>query len=78
MKRKIISNVTVGKPDVEQSASSHSPGVREGNMRKSMVREPGVKRAGRFMAQATVRRSTGVNAKARQPVDPRMPILTPA
>ncbi len=53
-------------------------GVREGNKRKSMMREPGIKRAGRFMAEATVRRSTGVNAKAHQPIDPRMPILTPA
>jgi hypothetical protein len=71
-------NIVVGKPDVEPSAPSHTMGVREGNKRKSMIREPGVKRAGRFMAQATVRRSTGVNAKAHQPIDPRMPVLTPA
>jgi hypothetical protein len=73
-----ISNVVVGKPDIEPDDTAHSIGVREGNMRKRIVREPGVKRAGRFMAQATVRRSTGINAKAHHPIDPRMPILTPA
>jgi hypothetical protein len=72
-----VDNLVVGKPDVKPSAPSHSPGVREGNMRKSLIREPGIKRAGRFMAAATVRRSTGINPKARQPIDPRMPILTP-
>jgi hypothetical protein len=75
---KTTDNLIVGKPDVEPSAPSHSFGVREGNMRKSMVREPGIERAGRFMAQATARRSTGINAKQHLPIDPRMPILTPA
>jgi hypothetical protein len=70
-------NIVVGKPDIEPSAPSHTIGVREGNARKSIIREPGVKRAGRFMAQATARRSTGINAKAHGPIDPRMPILTP-
>lgn len=71
-------NLVVGKPDVSPSTPSHTMGVREGNMRKSLIREPGIKRAGRFMAQATVRRSTGINAEAHRPIDPRMPILTPA
>ena len=70
-------NIVVGRPDVKPSTPSHTMGVREGNMRKSLIREPGIKRAGRMMAQATVRRSTGINAKAHQPIDPRMPILTP-
>jgi hypothetical protein len=72
-----VDNLVVGKPDVKPSAPAHSPGVREGNHRKSIIREPGIKRAGRFMAQATMRRSTGINAKAHQPIDPRMPNLTP-
>lgn len=73
-----IGNITVGKPDVKPSASSHSFGVREGNARRHMIREPGIKRVGRFMASATERRSTGINPRARRPVDPRMPLLTPA
>ena len=72
-----IDNLVVGKPDVDPATPSHTWGVREGNMRKSILREPGLERTGRQMAQATVRRSTGVNAKAHQPIDPRMPILTP-
>jgi hypothetical protein len=72
-----IGNISVGRPDVKPDRSAHSPGVREGNLRKSLIREPGVKRAGRFMAAATDRRSTGVNPRARRPIDPRMPFLTP-
>ena len=62
---KTTDNLIVGKPDVEPSAPSHSFGVREGNMRKSRAR-------------ATARRSTGINAKQHVPIDPRMPVLTPA
>jgi hypothetical protein len=74
----ISGNIVIGKPDVEPSKPSHTSGVREGNQRTSLMREPGVKHAGRFMAVATPRRSTGINAKAEQPIDPRMPVLTPA
>lgn len=74
---KTTDNLIVGKPDVKPSAPSHSFGVREGNKRRSMIREPGIKRAGPLMAHATARRSTGVNAKQHVPIDPRMPILTP-
>jgi hypothetical protein len=69
-------DIVVGKPDVKPSTPSHSFGVREGNWR-SLLREPGWKRAGRFMAAATPRRSTGINPRARAPIDPRMPTLTP-
>jgi hypothetical protein len=72
-----IGNITVGSPDVKPDASAHSPGVREGNLRKHLVREPGTRRVGPMMAAATVRRSTGINPKAHGPIDPRMPVLTP-
>jgi hypothetical protein len=71
-------NIVVGKPQVSPSAPSHTFGVREGNQRTSIVREPGLKRISRFMAQATMRRSTGINADKHRPIDPRMPVLTPA
>ncbi len=73
----IIGNVRVGKSEWVPSAIGHSPLVREGNARKHMMREPGIKPAGRMFASATVRRSTGINARARAPIDPRMPVLTP-
>jgi hypothetical protein len=72
-----IGNISVGKPDTAPDASAHSRGVREGNGRRVIARQPGIKLVGRLMAIATVRRSTGINAKARQPIDPRMPVLTP-
>jgi hypothetical protein len=74
----IVGNIRVGKRDVAPSAPSHSSGVREGNRRKSLLREPGFRILGPLMATATERRSTGVNARARRPIDPRMPVLTPA
>ena len=73
----IISNVVVGKADVKPQAASHTTGVREGNQRGGLSREHGLKPVGPI-ALATPRRSTGVNANARKPIDPRMPVLTPA
>jgi hypothetical protein len=72
----ISGNIVVGNPDVEPSAASHTSGVREGNWRKSMIHELAEKR--HFLARATPRRSTGINPRAEQPIDPRMPVLTPA
>ncbi len=72
-----IGNIVVGRPQVRPSAPSHTRGVREGNARTHMIREAGVKRAGRFMAEATERRSTGIDPRRRAPIDPRMPFLTP-
>jgi hypothetical protein len=73
-----IDNLHVGKPDVRPAAPSHTRGVREGNRRTFFTREPGIKRIGRLLMMATARRSTGINARARRPIDPRMPHLTPA
>jgi hypothetical protein len=70
-----IGNIVVGKPDVEPSRPSHSRGVREGNLGRALIR---VKRAAALVAQAAARRSTGINARGHEPIDPRMPILTPA
>ncbi len=73
----VVSNIKVGDRDVRPSLPTHSPGVREGNKRKAVMREPGIVLLGRLLAIATSRRSTGINAKARTPIDPRMPNLTP-
>jgi hypothetical protein len=71
-------NITVGKPDVKPSAPSHTRGVREGNSPRMLMHEPGIKPNGNMTAHATMRRSTGINARAHRPIDPRMPTLTPA
>jgi hypothetical protein len=73
-----VDNLHVGRADVKPSAPAHTRGVREGNRGARMIREPGIKRVGRLMARATSRRSTGINPEAHHPIDPRMPVLTPA
>lgn len=53
---------------------SHTPGTRKGEeMVMRLGREPG-----RESGQSrTARDSTGINAKDREPIDPRMPHLPP-
>jgi hypothetical protein len=73
-----IGNIVVGKPEVKPDTPSHTAGVREGNKRKVVIPEPGTHHVHPLKAQASARRSTGINAKGRQPIDPRMPLLFPA
>ena len=72
-----ISNVRVGRPDTKPSAPSHTKGVREGNEADGAGRQQGF-RLEKGKLRATGRRSTGINAKDREPMDPRSPKLTPA
>ncbi len=70
----IISNVRVGPPDVKPSTPAHTPGVKEGNAPGAYEREVGHLPDGR----STAERSTGVNPGPKNPIDPRMPNLSPA
>lgn len=63
----------VGKPDVKPDAPAHTKGVKEGN-EGPYESQPGHLPDGR----ATAERSTGINPSARNPIDPRMPNLSPA
>jgi hypothetical protein len=63
----------VGRPDVKPDAPSHTPGVHEGNEGPT-ERQRGHNPDG----TATAERSTGINPKAHDPIDPRMPNLSPA
>lgn len=67
-----MTNLRVGKPDVKPDGLAHTKGIKEGN------RGPTEKQAG-FNPDGTVtaERSTGINPKARNPIDPRMPNLPP-
>ena len=69
----VIANIRVGKPDTSPSKSAHTVGVREGNEPGSYEKQPGHLPDGR----ATAHRSTGINADKRNPIDPRMPNLSP-
>jgi hypothetical protein len=68
-----MANVRVGKPDVKPDKPSHMAGVLQGNATGNYEKQVGHLPDGR----STAARSTGVNAKARDPIDPRMPNLSP-
>lgn len=70
----VIANIRVGKPQVSPSISAHTEGMREGNQSGNFARDPGHLPSGAF----TARRSTGINPDARNPIDARMPALSPA
>jgi len=72
-----IANVRLGKAQTKVTASSHVPGIREGNAKGNVAHEPGLTPKGRGL-RCTARRSTGINPDARDPIDPKMPNLTPA
>jgi hypothetical protein len=69
-----MDNVKTGKPDVAPDDAAHTPGVKEGN-------DPGgyTKMSGHLDDdRSTAERSTGINANMEEPIDPRMPNLSPA
>jgi hypothetical protein len=66
--------IRTGKPQVRPSKPSHVAGVREGNAPGSYKSQPGHLADG----TSTARRSTGINAKHRDPIDPSSPNLSPA
>ena len=66
-------NLRTGQPDVAPDAPSHTPGIKQGNSKGTYEKQAGHLADGRSSA----RRSTGINAKAREPIDPRMPNLSP-
>jgi hypothetical protein len=66
-------NMKVGKPDVSPEAPSHVKGIKQGNSKGNYESQVGHKPDG----TSTAERSTGINAKARNPIDPSMPNLSP-
>ncbi len=69
-----MSPITVGRPDVRPDLMTHIKGVRRGNHEGNAKHQPGHLPDGR----STARRSTGVCARARNPLLPSMPNLSPA
>jgi hypothetical protein len=64
----------MGKADVNTDQPTHVPGTKQGNSTGNYERQAGHEPDGR----STARRSTGVNPKGAEPIDPRMPNLSPA
>jgi hypothetical protein len=65
--------IRTGPPDTTPDAPAHTPGIRMGNEPGSFLREPGHLPDGR----CTARRSTGVNHRREDPIDPGSPNLPP-
>ena len=68
-----VRNIRVGEPDASPTSSAHTPGVRRGHTRDAYSSEAGHLPDGR----STARRSTGINPELHDPIDPRMPNLSP-
>ena len=68
-----MGELSVGKPDVDPDAPAHRAGIRQGNSTGSYESMRGHEPDGR----STAERSTGVDPKAHNPIDPRMPNLSP-
>ena len=66
--------VRTGKPDTTHDAPSHIKGIHQGNEPGNYEKQKGHTADGR----STAERSTGVNPKAHEPIDPSMPNLSPA
>ncbi len=69
-----MSGIKTGTPDVSPDLASHTEGIEQGNATGSYASMEGHLPDGR----STAARSTGVNAGAREPIDPSMPNLSPA
>ena len=68
-----MAKLRLGKRDTPPDKLGHTAGVKEGNSRGNYEKQRGHLPDGRRSAEA----STGVNAKARNPIDPSMPNLSP-
>jgi hypothetical protein len=69
-----MSDIVVGKADVDITAPSHTTGTAEGNEPGNYDKMQGHTPDGK----STAFRSTGINADQKNPIDPRMPNLSPA
>jgi hypothetical protein len=68
-----MATIRVGKPDVKPDTPSHVKGVLEGNAPGHYEKSRGHLPDGR----STAARSTGISPGKHEPIDPRMPNLSP-
>jgi hypothetical protein len=68
-----MAKLKLGKPQASTAKPTHVKGTVSGNSTGNYERQPGHLPDGR----GTARRSTGINADKRDPIDPRMPNLSP-
>jgi hypothetical protein len=75
---RVVDNLRVGKAQVDPAASAHQRGIRQGNKHGSIAHEAGIHPTGPWSARGSAARSTGINPRARNPILPSMPNLSPA
>jgi hypothetical protein len=68
-----MAKIKLGLPRVTPDLPSHVPGINQGNAKGNYDKMPGHNRDG----TSTAARSTGINPKAHEPIDPSMPNLSP-
>jgi hypothetical protein len=68
-----MAEIKLGKRAVKPDAPSHVRGIKQGNSRGNYESQTGHNPDG----TSTAERSTGINPKARNPIDPSMPNLSP-
>ena len=68
-----MGEIRVGQADASPDDPAHTPGVDQGNSTGNYESQAGHNRDG----TSTAERSTGVGAAKRNPIDPRMPNLSP-
>ncbi len=68
-----MAEIKAGKGDIDTTDLGHIKGVKQGNASGNYEKQAGHLPDGRRTAEA----STGVNAEAANPIDPRMPNLSP-
>lgn len=68
-----MAEIRTGKNDVDTGDLGHIKGIKQGNSTGNYEKQAGHLPNGRRTAEA----STGVNAKAANPIDRRMPNLSP-
>ena len=68
-----MGNIRAGQGDVDPALPSHTEGIMQGNATGNYEKQAGHLPDGR----STAERSTGINPKDRNPIDPRMPNISP-
>jgi hypothetical protein len=81
-RRKTFANLLVGAADTSPSAPSHVRGVRSGNQtgadgQVGFYSTGPQQRRGVSDIRGTAARSTGINSRSRDPIDPASPNLSP-
>ena len=68
-----MARIKIGKRDTPTDKPTHTPLTKQGNSKGNYEKMSGHFADGRSSSE----RSTGIDAKGREPIDPRMPNLSP-